>query len=110
MGKPDWEKQPFVLLQVDHALYPLSKVWDFGVDAIFALLTAAFTEAGDAVDGPSAVLLAQQRATRVPGTRVNPAALVSGAKHVFADVIVLVDIGAFWFGYDWNLWRKKANN
>lgn len=91
------------LLKRNDGLDPASEVWHLGVDAILALLSAAFAKTGDPVDGPPAVFLTQQWTSGISGAGVDPATLVAGAEHVVADVVILVDVGALLCRHDRDL-------
>ena len=69
---------------------PVGVVGNFCVDPVLALPSAALAEAGDPVDDPHVVLLAEQGTSTVAGTRVDPTSPVAGTEHVLRDVVVLV--------------------
>ena len=77
---------------VDHSPYPLDKVRHSGVDAVFALIPAAFSEAGDPVRIPArhAVFndFTHERAAAISGAGIHTALVITCAHLVRSDFIV----------------------
>lgn len=69
---------------------PVAVVGDLGVDAEFASFAAALAKGRDAVDVPSAEVVAEERSSGVPSAGVDAATAIPSTEHVGGDVIILV--------------------
>lgn len=86
-----------------HGRYPPHVVGHTSVDAVLAPSAASVTETGHSHHRPPATHLAQQRSTRIAGTRVRPSVSIPRTEHVVRDPVPPVRGPARPLSHDWHL-------